>query len=271
MIQADVASSPMLLPIVRKPSSTESAIQPVVGRQEGQRGPAEVTARPAMARLLERCASATRRSRSPSEMIAADSAWHARRSGRPSGLLGACGHHLCILPAGSEKLLVRPLLDDPPSSSTTILSAPRTVLEPVGDHQRGAPAEEFGERRLDVGVGFGIEVGGRLVEDHEGRVEEERARKREALRLPAAQPGPALAGHRVVSLGQAANERVGMRGGCGGNDLVQARFGPAEADVVGHRCVEQIGRLGHVGHAAPPFVGRERRQIHPIDCDLAAL
>jgi len=44
--------------------------------------------------------------------------------------------------------------------------------EAVRDHNGGAPVERRFERPLDGGLGFGIEVGGRLVEDDDiGRFE----------------------------------------------------------------------------------------------------
>ena len=39
----------------------------------------------------------------------------------------------------------------------------------VGDHERRAPGQRLGQRLLDEQLGLGVEVGGGLVEDDDGR------------------------------------------------------------------------------------------------------
>jgi hypothetical protein len=67
------------------------------------------------------------------------------------------------------------------------------VERPVGNHQRGAALAEFGERLLHVTLGFGVERGGRLVEQDDRCVLDQRARNLDALALPAGQLQPVLA------------------------------------------------------------------------------
>ena len=70
-----------------------------------------------------------------------------------------------------------------------------TTVRPAAE-----PGDGLGDRRL----GVGIEVGGRLVEDDEVGVAEERARDRDPLALAAAQPDAVLADRRLVAVRQVA-------------------------------------------------------------------
>ena len=74
--------------------------------------------------------------------------------------------------------------------------------EPVRDHQRGAALHQPLERRLHQRLALGVERRGRLVEQQERRVAQDRARDRDALALAAGQRHAALADRRVVALRQ---------------------------------------------------------------------
>ena len=78
-----------------------------------------------------------------------------------------------------------------------------------------------------------------------GASREHRARKRDALALSARQRHPALAEPSCIALRECCNERVGLRsGGCSLHVRV-AGFGPAVADVLQDRVVEQRDLLRH--------------------------
>ena len=119
--------------------------------------------------------------------------------------------------------------------TTTVRPSPRRSIASTTDRLR-----------------VGIEVGGRLVEDHEPRLAKERPGDGDPLPLAAAQVDPVLADGRLVAVGHVGDElvRAGRAGGL--DDRRHRRVGPGEADVLRDGPVEQVGRLGHVGDPGPP-------------------
>ena len=75
--------------------------------------------------------------------------------------------------------------------------------EPVRDHQRGAALAQFGDRFLHVVLGFRVERRGRLVEQDDRRILDQRARDRDALALSAGELQAVLADRRVVAVREA--------------------------------------------------------------------
>src|SRR5687767_4824888 len=86
--------------------------------------------------------------------------------------------------------------------------------ETMGDDEHRPPLEQPIDRLLDEPLRFGIERGGRLVEDENRRIDEERARDRDALPLSAGQASAALSEQGVVALGKLADETMRVRGAC---------------------------------------------------------
>src|SRR6266545_6510033 len=84
--------------------------------------------------------------------------------------------------------------------------------EPVGDHEDGAVRHQPLDRLLHQPLGLRVERAGGLVEYQDRRIAQQGARDRDALPLPAAEPGPALAQQRGVTLGQPHDELIGVRG-----------------------------------------------------------
>ena len=84
--------------------------------------------------------------------------------------------------------------------------------EPVRDHERGAADADAVELGLDRLLGRGVERGGRLVEDQDRRILQQRARDRDALLLAAGELEPALADLGLVAVGQRHDEVVDVRG-----------------------------------------------------------
>jgi hypothetical protein len=74
--------------------------------------------------------------------------------------------------------------------------------EAVRDDEARAAFHRFFERGLDERFVFGIECGGRFVEDEDARVFEEHARDREALTLAAGEFVAALADDRLEAVGE---------------------------------------------------------------------
>ena len=96
-----------------------------------------------------------------------------------------------------EQLGVRPDLDDAPAVEHDDAVGVLDRRQPVRDHDRGASAHQRIERGLHLALRFRVERRGRLVEDQQRRVLEERARDGDALALAARQAHAVLADHRV--------------------------------------------------------------------------
>src|SRR3954453_10701464 len=89
-----------------------------------------------------------------------------------------------VVPAGGEQLGVRALLDDPAVLEHDDLAGALDRREPVGDHDRRPAGEQAAQASLDLGLAVDVDVRGRLVEDEDARVGDERAGKRHELALP---------------------------------------------------------------------------------------
>ena len=86
--------------------------------------------------------------------------------------------------------------------------------------------------------GLGIEVGGRLVQDQDGRVANHRSRNGDPLTLAAGKTAALLADDRVISVRERRDEvmRIGSRGRA--DDLFVGRVRPAVGDVLAHGRIE---------------------------------
>ena len=76
------------------------------------------------------------------------------------------------------------------------------TLDAMGDDEGGAPNVQAAQRLTDEGLGFGIHRGGRVVQDQDARVFEQRAGDRDALLLPARQGDALFADQCIVSMGE---------------------------------------------------------------------
>ena len=123
--------------------------------------------------------------------------------------------------------------------------------KPVGDHQHRPVLHQLTERLLDQELALGVEVGGRLVQDQNGRVLQKRAGDGEALALPARELDPALAHGRRVALGQHRHELMDLRHPGGVLDVGLGGAGPAVADVVADGVGEEESLLGDDAHERP--------------------
>ena len=137
--------------------------------------------------------------------------------------------------------------------------------EAVGDDHRGAPVEEAVERALDQDLRRPVDVRGRLVEDQDARVGEQGARDRDQLALPGREPGASLAHVVVEAALEARDDAVDADRGRGARDVLVARVGLREADVVGDRAGEQERVLEHDPELAPVRAELDRAQVDPVD------
>ena len=119
------------------------------------------------------------------------------------------------------------------------LAGQRDRAQPVGDDERGAPGHRLAQRLLDRLLGARVDRRGRVVEDEDARVGQQRARDGQALTLAARQRQAALADARVVALGQLGDEPVGLRPARGSLDLLARGVLARVGDVLGDRGAEQ--------------------------------
>ena len=141
--------------------------------------------------------------------------------------------------------------------------------EPVRDDEHGAAPDQPVDRFLHEALGLHVERARGLVEDEDRRIAQQRPRDRDALALPAAEPGAALAQQRVVALRELDDEVMGVRGAGRGLDLVPGEVGAAVGDVGEHRVVQEDRLLRHDPHEAPQARAREPRDRHPVHQDRA--
>src|SRR4051812_13773717 len=140
---------------------------------------------------------------------------------------------------GGEQLTLGAALHDAPALHDEDLVCTADRRQAVGDDQRRAATEKPVERALDQDLRRPVNVGGRLVEDQDPRVGEQRAGDRDQLALARGEPGAALA-HLVVEAvleprGDAVDPDCGRRLA----HLLFGRLRPRESDVVRDRPGEQ--------------------------------
>ena len=117
--------------------------------------------------------------------------------------------------------------------------------EPVSDHERGPPRQQPLQPQLDRPLGSHVDVRGRLVEDQDARLRQERAGEGDQLPLSGRERDAALADLRLEAPGEAPDEvagadRVGRR-----LDLVVARIRSPEPNVLAHGAREEESLLRH--------------------------
>ena len=143
--------------------------------------------------------------------------------------------------------------------------------EPVGDHEGGAVLHHLGQRGLHLGLGERIEGAGRLVEDEDRRILEQRARDRQALALAAGEHPSALARDGLEAFRVAVDDLDDLRALAGAAHLLLGRIRLADAQVLGHRAIEQQHFLEHDADVAAQSRQREPADIHAVDLDRAGL
>ena len=87
----------------------------------------------------------------------------------------------------------------------------RDQCRPVGDDQGGAAHHQAPHGGQHVGLGFGVEARGRLVEKQQRRVAHEGTGQGHALALAGGQSGASLAEQRVRTVGESCHRRRSVR------------------------------------------------------------
>ena len=120
-------------------------------------------------------------------------------------------------------------------------------------------------------LGLDVERRGRLVQQQDRRVLQEGAGDRDPLALAAGKLDAALADHCGEALGHGLDEAEAARRACRGDDFLVAGFGPAIADVVHDRAVEERDVLGHDADLLAQALLGHQRDVLAVDQDAAGL
>ena len=110
-----------------------------------------------------------------------------------------------------------------------------------------------------------VDRGGRVVEDEDARVDEQRPRDGDPLALPARQRDAALADDRVVPVGELEDELVRLCGACRRLDRLERRIRHAQRDVVADRRGEEERILGDDADLAAERAPREVADVDAVD------
>ena len=105
---------------------------------------------------------------------------------------------------------MRAFLDDPALVHHHDAVGGADRRQAVGDDDRRAMLHQPVERVLDQPLAFGVERGGRFVEQQQRRIAQQRAGNGDALALPAGQARAAFAHEGVEAFGKRAQELLGI-------------------------------------------------------------
>src|SRR3954447_23676956 len=144
-----------------------------------------------------------------------------------------------------DQVVVRPARGDPAAIEDDELVGARDPRKAVGDDDRRPVLR--GRLRPERDLRLGRRVGRRRrgVEDQDARLEEEGARDRDPLALPAGERDAALADHGVVAIREPLDEVVRLRLTCRQLDLGGGRIRPPEGDVLPRGRGEEERILAH--------------------------
>ena len=141
----------------------------------------------------------------------------------------------------------------------------------MGDDKAGSVLHQGAHRLLNLLLGAGVDVGGRLVENQHLGVGEHGARDGQHLLLSLRDVQSVVADDGVVAVRQAHDEVMNL--GClgRGDDLLAGRARAAEGDVVIDGAIEQPGVLQHhrVGRAQAP--AGDVHAVAPLHQDVTLL
>ena len=105
----------------------------------------------------------------------------------------------------------------------------------VSNDKARAALHHGGKRLLDLQLGARVDGAGRLVQNQHRRQRQHEPRDAEQLPLPGGEARTGVGQGCVITLRQARDEAVGMRGFRRGLDLVLRGIRPGQRDVLAHR------------------------------------
>ena len=173
--------------------------------------------------------------------------------------------------AALDQLLERAGFDDLPTLEHQDPGCLADGREPMRDHERGAPAHDLVQCPQQLGFGCRVERARGLVEDEDRRILEQRASNRQALTLAAGQPASAFADAGMKPALPREDEIQRLRPlGCPPH-LLFRRIGPADAQILRDRSVEQQTLLEHHADIAAQCRKLEGADVAAVDLDRARL
>ena len=137
--------------------------------------------------------------------------------------------------------------------------------EAVRDNESRAAGQQPLHRILDQPLALVIQTAGRLVEDENGRILEQRAGDRNALTLTTGQLPPPLSDHRVIALREPLDELVRVRSPRGGLDRLLGRRRSSVRDVFTNGPAEERRLLGHQADRAPKLRQAQVPYVDPVE------
>ena len=188
------------------------------------------------------------------------SRWRKRTSSHPNSAISR------VERAALEQLVVGAAVDDPPRVHDDDLVGERDRREAVGDDEGRPAGHRLAQAALDRRLGGRVDRRGRVVEDQDPRVGDQRPGDRDALALPAGERQAALADDGLVAVGQRLDEVVRLRPAGGELDLLAGRVRPRVGDVLGDAwrrtgsCRRRRRRSGRAARRRRPTAGRRRRR-----------
>ncbi len=139
------------------------------------------------------------------------------------------------------------------------------------DDQRGAAPHDLAQRGVDLGLQARVDGRGRVVEQQQPGVGDQRPGQRHPLPLAARQSKALLADHGVVALGQPDDELVRLGRLGRGDDLLLRRVRPAVGDIGPDRVGEQEAVLHDQADRGAQRVAGHVGDVVPADADRAGL
>ena len=139
----------------------------------------------------------------------------------------------------------------------------------MGNNDNRLTCKQTGERLLYHGLVLHVQARRRLVQQHDGRIFEQRASDGDALALAAGEFGAVLTDHGVVALRHAAHKLIAVGGTRGRKHFLIGGVTTPEADVSHHRVVKEQHVLEHNGVVAQQHLGIDARNIHATHGDRA--
>ena len=177
------------------------------------------------------------------------------------------GVQLRVHTVRAQQRLVRPALDDRAAVHHEDLVGVMDRRQPVRDHERRAAGHQPIQRLEDHRLRPRIDRRGRLVEDENRRVLQERPGDADALALAAGQPDAALADRRLVAPGSREMKSCALAAVAAATISSSRGVELAVADVVGDRAREQHRILRHEADVVAQRSQRERADVMAVDQD----
>jgi hypothetical protein len=166
---------------------------------------------------------------------------------------------------------VRALLDDPAAVEDDEPVHAGDRAQPVRHHERGPALHEPPQRLLDEDLALGVQRAGRLVEQQDRRVAQDRPGEGDPLALSAGQLHAALADHGVEAVRQRVGELRDVRRLGRAADLGVGGVRPGERDVLPQRAVEHRRVLRHVRDQAAQVGLAQPADVLAADQDPAGV